>query len=1123
MKFRGVLLFGILSLTLVLAGGLSKAAPQSETGMQPDYTLTDLLLRVPVQDSGERVWLNQELLKHGPAGIRRLAQMLVPSDIGDDASARFALNDLALYVTQSGNEQARSMVEDALLEALPSTEEPELEAFLMRQLEIVGTERSVPALGRYLVDEDLYEPAAQTMVAIGTPAAQEALVNTLPDANNLQQATILKALGDLGSGDIGDVAQSYVDSENRRVRRAALYAVAKSGTPAGQRIFERALQRAEDYDKTQISALYMQYLYSLAEQGHVGQAADICLEIVENTSGDLSTVQVRSNALSLFTQIRQTGANEVLIDVMASENKALRNAALALAADLSGEAVTRSWVDQLAQTSSPEKQAEIIRMLGRRNDAAALDAVSEHLRSADQEVRAAAVNAAVQLGGTKVYSELLQLIQNPMSDDDIPLVRDALLRLSGDQIMQGIAGAIPSAPPAGRAALIEVLAGRRQTEYAGLFMEQARSDNPSVRMAAIRGLENVSTPSDLPDLFSLLLAVQTETERMAVQRSLVTTARKMTDPAERSERFIGEARQLSGAERGYVIRALSQIGGQSALDYVVEQTQSSDEAALDAAIRALTDWPDAAAVWPLLDLAETASSRTHRILALRGSIELVNNSDWAAFHKLEYYKKALPVAERPQEKRQIFGGLANLRIPEAIEVLGNYLSDQDVGQEAALTIMSAVAERPDNSEDLSAAEIAEGLIASAGNAEVRDQVRSFLDRRNLNQPPEGFTALFNGNDLSGWKGLVANPVERQKMSASELEAARKKANESMRQHWSVQNGILQFDGQGESLCTQKKYGDFELLVDWKIEPGGDSGIYLRGTPQVQIWDYTENPAGSGGLYNNQNHPSKPLKRADKPIGEWNRFRIKMVGERVTVHLNGELVVDNVMMENYWERDKSISPTEQIELQAHNTTLYFRNIFLREIPREDLYEGPLFNGKDLTGWEIIDGREGSWHVEDNILYTQGAGGGWLSTTEQYGNFRLSLEFRVPPGGNSGVFLRAPHQGNPAYRGMEIQVLDDYAEQYATLQPWQYTGSVYAVEAPLKRASKNANEWQRMEILCDGPRVRVTLNGTVIVNTNLIKHMDKTDEHPGLKRRRGYIGLQNHSTRVDYRNIRIQELP
>ncbi|HKJ68980.1 MAG TPA: DUF1080 domain-containing protein, partial [bacterium] len=378
-------------------------------------------------------------------------------------------------------------------------------------------------------------------------------------------------------------------------------------------------------------------------------------------------------------------------------------------------------------------------------------------------------------------------------------------------------------------------------------------------------------------------------------------------------------------------------------------------------------------------------------------------------------------------------------------------------------------------------------------------------------------------DLSGWKGLVANPVERQKMSASELEAARKKANESMRQHWSVQNGILQFDGQGESLCTQKKYGDFELLVDWKIEPGGDSGIYLRGTPQVQIWDYTENPAGSGGLYNNQNHPSEPLKRADKPIGEWNRFRIKMVGERVTVHLNGELVVDNVMMENYWERDKSISPTEQIELQAHNTTLYFRNIFLREIPREDLYEGPLFNGKDLTGWEIIDGREGSWHVEDNILYTQGAGGGWLSTTEQYGNFRLSLEFRVPPGGNSGVFLRAPHQGNPAYRGMEIQVLDDYAEQYATLQPWQYTGSVYAVEAPLKRASKNANEWQRMEILCDGPRVRVTLNGTVIVNTNLIKHMDKTDEHPGLKRRRGYIGLQNHSTRVDYRNIRIQELP
>ncbi|MFH1741596.1 MAG: DUF1080 domain-containing protein [bacterium] len=199
-----------------------------------------------------------------------------------------------------------------------------------------------------------------------------------------------------------------------------------------------------------------------------------------------------------------------------------------------------------------------------------------------------------------------------------------------------------------------------------------------------------------------------------------------------------------------------------------------------------------------------------------------------------------------------------------------------------------------------------------------------------NTPPKGFTALFNGKDLTNWKGLVANPVERAKMTPAQLAEAQKKADESMRAHWNVEDGAFVFDGKGDSLCTIRDYGDFELLVDWKIKEKGDSGIYLRGSPQVQIWDPANANVGSGGLYNNKNNPSQPLVTADNPIGEWNTFRIKMIGERVTVYLNGKLVVDNVVMENYWERDKPIYPTGQIELQNHGNTLYFKNIYIREL-------------------------------------------------------------------------------------------------------------------------------------------------------------------------------------------------
>lgn len=197
-------------------------------------------------------------------------------------------------------------------------------------------------------------------------------------------------------------------------------------------------------------------------------------------------------------------------------------------------------------------------------------------------------------------------------------------------------------------------------------------------------------------------------------------------------------------------------------------------------------------------------------------------------------------------------------------------------------------------------------------------------------PPAGFRALFNGLDLRGWKGLVEDPKKRSEMTPEELAQKQIKADERMRAHWKVEDGALVFDGGGDSLCTDRDYGDFEMLVDWKILEKGDSGIYLRGSPQVQIWDTAQWPEGSGGLYNNKENPSKPIKCADNPIKEWNSFRIKMMGDKVTVHLNGELVVDNVTMENYWERDKPIYPTGQIELQNHGNTLWFKNVFIKEL-------------------------------------------------------------------------------------------------------------------------------------------------------------------------------------------------
>jgi len=177
---------------------------------------------------------------------------------------------------------------------------------------------------------------------------------------------------------------------------------------------------------------------------------------------------------------------------------------------------------------------------------------------------------------------------------------------------------------------------------------------------------------------------------------------------------------------------------------------------------------------------------------------------------------------------------------------------------------------------------------------------------------------------------------------------------------------------------------------------------------------------------------------------------------------------------------------------------------------------------LVGWQQIGGQERAWQFEDGILSVEG-NGGWLATHRQYNNFALQVEFRVPPGGNSGIFIRAPLEGDPAYTGMEIQILDDYAEQGSRLEPFQYTGSIYGIQAPSERVSKKAGQWQRMVIVARGVHIQVGLNGKKIVDTDLSYYMHLADKHPGLLRKGGHIGLQSHGSPVEFRNIKLHELP
>jgi len=410
-------------------------------------------------------------------------------------------------------------------------------------------------------------------------------------------------------------------------------------------------------------------------------------------------------------------------------------------------------------------------------------------------------------------------------------------------------------------------------------------------------------------------------------------------------------------------------------------------------------------------------------------------------------------------------------------------------------------------------------------------------------PPEGFTALFNEKDLSGWWGLkTEDPVKWKAFSADKLAEKKAASLKDIAQHWSVDGEELVNDGHGLYLSTQKNYGDFEFLVDYKTVPKADSGIYLRGIPQVQIWDSTEEAKfnigankGSGGLWNNsKGAPGKdPLVLADKPFGQWNSFRIIMVGERVSVWLNGKLLVDHARMENYFNRKGQIPRTGPIQLQTHGGEIRWRNVFIREIGTNEGNEilaskggndfKSAFNGKNFEGWA---GPTNNYSVDHGSIQCMKGKGGTIYVNDELGDFSARMEFKLPPGGNNGLAIRYPGSGDTAYVGMcELQVLDDSAKKYAKLHPAQYHGSAYGMAPAARGYQRPVGEWNFQEVTVDGSRIKVELNGTLILNADLAnveKPMYDLGKFKGRLRKSGYFGFAGHGDAVSFRNISIRNI-
>jgi HEAT repeat protein len=1130
MKIRNTLIISLLLLLVPVV-----AYPQDKR--TTETKVADLLARFPANDLQLNNKLMNDMLALDDAGIKMICDQIVPAGKGDDTRARFAIESLSRYLSANGFEKDKADWEKTCIVYTTSSKDSGVKDFFMKQLQLIGGDPSIEAVKQYLSDKDMCQPALAVILAARGSKAESVLAESLKDKELPCAAAAMNALALMKSQLAVNEYILWSESIDVNTKASAYNALAMSGSPLAGKVLSNAAKGVGyRWEHTGATAALLNYAKICGLNGDLKTMDKICKLVISKCDDNL-TIQNKTAALNIYVGFHGISAMNDLYKAVAHVNDKYRNGALQISLGINDPQVVKNWINYFPK-SIPAARPEIITMFGVRGDKSALPLIRTSLADADIEVRKEAAASLVKLDGNNAVPALIDYMAKFGSEEDQVAAKSALMTVAGSKDMPLLVPVLKTGSLPARKTAIELLSWNRDNKYFAEVFPLTASSDELVKSAAIKALSSLAAPSDQEKLIGLLASSENKDQITEIQNALAVAAGKIGDPEKRSVVII---RSLSDAKnKEKLMPVLAKTGGRDALAIVLKEFENGNASMRDICFKSLTAWKDFSASSALYAIC-ASGNKSFEGPAFDGYVRQIRTAQLPDDQKLLLFRKIMPYALTSERKNQVITECGKLKTYLSLFFVSGYLDDAATSASAAKAAMLIALPSVSSKAGMYGNNVREILTNAVQKIKGQE---SDYDKEMINKyleamaPDEGFKPMFNGVDLTGWQGLVENPIARAKMKPADLAKKQAEADKKVAGNWSVKDGCIWFNGAGDNLCSVKEYGDFEMIVDWKISKAGDSGIYLRGTPQVQIWDTSRvevgAQVGSGGLYNNAKNISKPLKVADNPIGDWNTFRIIMIGEKVSVWLNGELVVDNVTMENYWDRKIPIFPKGAIELQAHGTDLAFRDIYVREISEKDYNLTPeeksegfvaLFNGRNLDNWV---GNKQSYIAQDAMIVVKPSdgSGGNLYTEKQYADFIFRFEFLLTPAANNGLGIRTPLEGDAAYVGMELQILDNTAPVYANLQPYQYHGSVYGVIPARREFQKPVGEWNYEEVRIQGTKITITLNGTVIVDGDIAGPrdngtMDKND-HPGLKNTTGHIGFLGHGSELKFRNIRIKDL-
>ncbi len=908
---------GAFSLLLLSSCALGRPKQVSP----PPIPTSDIVQKFPAPSLEARDQAADDLIALGFDGILSVCSLLSPPGEKDDSRIRYALHGVTMRVNRTGQEAPRALFSRVLLKALQNTPHKEVKAFLIRQIQLISGDEAVTPLAIYLRDPRLCDPATQALTAIGTDKAAAALLAALASAAGQQRVILVRALGELRSKAAVSKILAYANAQETELRTVSLFALANIGDPASEEVLIHSLVLSSAFERSQAPARLLRFARRLGEAGYKSKTVRLCRLLINNYTNPQES-QIPCEALTVLVDTLGEEALGDLLNSMESSLPDVRVHALDLSLEIPGADVTARWVTEL-EDNPPEIQAEIIRMLGERKDTTALPAVREKMSSSQAIIRQASVVAAFRLGGDEILSEIWPLLstENP---EEIAVIQLVLSQFPADLVIPEAAARLDSVPAPVQAALIEILADRQAVQYAEKVLFMTSNENEMVHKAALSALEKLVSPEHISRILEMLTSPAQRSDIPALQNALVAAARQISDEEERTLKILEAYEKCEDQQKPDILRPLSRIGGNAALQVVIRETAHSNPRVRTAALYALSQWPEIQAAEPLLELCRSSTDPKLLYTGLQGYIRLVREAEIPAENKVAMVKEVMGLPLGTQEKNVLLSGLSDIKSLAALDLASGFLSEPEVASRAARAMLRIALPEPGVSGLMQSR-----VIPLLKRAETHIDDDYDLQRISAHiaaiMQSQGFRLLFNAEDLKGWRG------------------------------------------------------------------------------------------------------------------------------------------------------------------------------------------------DTTGYVVEEGRI--------VVYPE-KGSGNLYTEKQFSDFVLRFEFKLTPGANNGLGIRTPPEGDAAYVGMELQILDNSAPKYQELKPYQYHGSIYGI-VPAKRGFQHpVGEWNYQEVTAQGRRIIVELNGTVIVDAD-IEHataagtMDGQD-HPGLMNSTGHIGFLGHGSRVEFRNIWIKEI-